>query len=412
MRSSRQLDDAARLRAIQDELAARLRGALARGPGRLDLRLGAHLARRPDVRDRAHAAAVLGRAGFAIITAAGPGSWKRQPRRPHAGAVSIGLDIELPDEEFSIMYVDLGLDFHHFFARKVMFVRYASAFVVFPAARHPRRALRGRDAAPDGQDPASHHPVGLGLLDRPGRLDDRHDGGKGNISVDDAESLIVTDSVSEVLRVVQGADHAPGWAASPDGHGVTSARLVGRALELASSRRRSRTRVPRRRWPSSSASPAWARRGWWPSSPSGPRPRRPRAARRRRAARRGGGSPTRRSWARCGRSPATPTPCSRRWRRRPWRSWGRSSRHRRGAGAGRPARRAGALFEALLAVLDGLGRAAAAAGDRGPGLGGRLHPRLPPLVRRRVGPRAAAGRRDRRPDELHRRDPLGRCWPS
>ena len=49
-----------------------------------------------------------------------------------AGVPSIGLDIELPHEQFENAYVDIGLDFHYFFARKVMFVRYASAFVVFP----------------------------------------------------------------------------------------------------------------------------------------------------------------------------------------------------------------------------------------------------------------------------------------
>ena len=49
-----------------------------------------------------------------------------------AGASSTGLDIELPHEQFENAYVDIGLNFHYFFARKVMFVRYASAFVVFP----------------------------------------------------------------------------------------------------------------------------------------------------------------------------------------------------------------------------------------------------------------------------------------
>jgi uncharacterized protein (TIGR00730 family) len=49
-----------------------------------------------------------------------------------AGVPSIGLDIELPHEQAMNRYVDVGLTFHYFFARKVMFVRYASAFVAFP----------------------------------------------------------------------------------------------------------------------------------------------------------------------------------------------------------------------------------------------------------------------------------------
>ncbi len=49
-----------------------------------------------------------------------------------AGVPSVGLGIDLPNEQGVNQYVDVELDFHYFFARKVMFVRYASGFVVFP----------------------------------------------------------------------------------------------------------------------------------------------------------------------------------------------------------------------------------------------------------------------------------------
>ena len=49
-----------------------------------------------------------------------------------AGALSVGLNIELPFEQGGNPYCDIALDFHYFFARKIMFVRYASGFVVFP----------------------------------------------------------------------------------------------------------------------------------------------------------------------------------------------------------------------------------------------------------------------------------------
>ncbi len=49
-----------------------------------------------------------------------------------AGAISVGLGIELPHEQALNEYVDVGVTFHYFFTRKVMFVRYASGFVVFP----------------------------------------------------------------------------------------------------------------------------------------------------------------------------------------------------------------------------------------------------------------------------------------
>ena len=51
-----------------------------------------------------------------------------------AGACSVGLNIELPFEQAPNAYQDVALTFHYFFTRKVMFVRYASAFVVCPAA--------------------------------------------------------------------------------------------------------------------------------------------------------------------------------------------------------------------------------------------------------------------------------------
>ncbi len=49
-----------------------------------------------------------------------------------AGALSVGLNIELPHEQSLNPYVDLGIEFHYFFTRKLMFVRYSDAFVVFP----------------------------------------------------------------------------------------------------------------------------------------------------------------------------------------------------------------------------------------------------------------------------------------
>jgi uncharacterized protein (TIGR00730 family) len=77
--------------------------------------------------------AALGRAGYAVITGGGPGLMEAANRGAReAGALSIGCNIELPVEEELNPFVDIGLRFHHFFVRKVMFVRYASAFVVCP----------------------------------------------------------------------------------------------------------------------------------------------------------------------------------------------------------------------------------------------------------------------------------------
>jgi len=77
--------------------------------------------------------ACLGSAGYAVITGGGPGLMEAANRGARdVGALSIGCNIELPREQALNPYLDIGLRFRHFFARKVMFVRYASAFVIAP----------------------------------------------------------------------------------------------------------------------------------------------------------------------------------------------------------------------------------------------------------------------------------------
>jgi uncharacterized protein (TIGR00730 family) len=77
--------------------------------------------------------ASLGAAGYAVITGGGGGIMEAANRGARdAGALSVGCNIELPREQRLNGYVDIGLRFRHFFARKVMFIRYASAFVVCP----------------------------------------------------------------------------------------------------------------------------------------------------------------------------------------------------------------------------------------------------------------------------------------
>ncbi|MGH3509396.1 MAG: TIGR00730 family Rossman fold protein [Nocardioidaceae bacterium] len=75
----------------------------------------------------------LAGAGFAIITGGGPGTMEAANKGAlEAGGVSVGLGIELPFESGLNEYVDLGLNFRYFFARKTMFVKYAQGFVVLP----------------------------------------------------------------------------------------------------------------------------------------------------------------------------------------------------------------------------------------------------------------------------------------
>ena len=87
----------------------------------------------PDYALAREVAACLGRAGYAVITGGGGGIMEAANRGARdAGALSVGCNIELPHEQKLNPYVDIGLRFRHFFARKVMFVRYASAFVICP----------------------------------------------------------------------------------------------------------------------------------------------------------------------------------------------------------------------------------------------------------------------------------------
>ncbi len=125
--------DAARLREIAGELA---RGfdSLAQVKRAVTIFGSARTAREhPDYALVREVAARLGRAGYAIITGGGPGLMEAANRGARdAGALSVGCNIELPREQRRNPYVDIGLQFRHFFARKVMFVRYGCAFVIAP----------------------------------------------------------------------------------------------------------------------------------------------------------------------------------------------------------------------------------------------------------------------------------------
>jgi uncharacterized protein (TIGR00730 family) len=75
----------------------------------------------------------LADAGFAVITGGGPGLMEAANKGAvEAGGLSVGLGIELPREQGLNPYVEVGVDFRYFFARKTMFVKYAQGFIVMP----------------------------------------------------------------------------------------------------------------------------------------------------------------------------------------------------------------------------------------------------------------------------------------
>ncbi len=78
-------------------------------------------------------AETLSNAGFSVISGGGPGIMEAANRGAfHGSGYSIGLNIELPHEQISNPYQDISLSFEHFYSRKVMFMKYAAAYVVMP----------------------------------------------------------------------------------------------------------------------------------------------------------------------------------------------------------------------------------------------------------------------------------------
>jgi len=78
-------------------------------------------------------ARALSDAGFSVITGGGPGIMEAGNKGAYFGkSPSVGLNIQLPREQHSNPFQDISQTFHHFFARKVMFVKFASAYVVLP----------------------------------------------------------------------------------------------------------------------------------------------------------------------------------------------------------------------------------------------------------------------------------------
>jgi uncharacterized protein (TIGR00730 family) len=152
----------------------------------------------------------LGHAGFAIITGGGPGIMEAANRGARdAGVPSVGLGIDLPGEQGVNQYVDVALDFHYFFARKVMFVRYASGFVVFPGGFGTLDELF--EAATLRQtEKIRYFPIVLVGSDYwSGMVGWLRDTvlAEGNIGPDDIEALAIHDTTREVLDMLEDVEH-------------------------------------------------------------------------------------------------------------------------------------------------------------------------------------------------------------
>jgi uncharacterized protein (TIGR00730 family) len=205
-----ELTDAQRLLRIQDELR---NGFQALGQiGKAVSIFGSARTPRDDPRyERARQLALrLGEEGFAIITGGGPGIMEAANKGAReAGVPSVGLGIELPHEQGMNEYVDLALNFHYFFTRKVMFVRYASGFVVFPGGFGTMDELF--EAATLRQtEKIRYFPLVLvesdywsGLVTwlRESMLGDRY------IGDSDLDAIAVCDDLERVIEIVEDVEH-------------------------------------------------------------------------------------------------------------------------------------------------------------------------------------------------------------
>jgi uncharacterized protein (TIGR00730 family) len=151
----------------------------------------------------------LGEAGFAVITGGGPGAMEAANRGARAaGARSIGLKIDLPVEASGpCQWSDQELDFHYFFCRKVMFVRYANAFVVLPGGFGTFDELFEALCLIQTEKIRSFPVILLGTGYWSGLVDWLRERvvADGNIDSGDLDLLHVTDDIDEVVARVEQA---------------------------------------------------------------------------------------------------------------------------------------------------------------------------------------------------------------
>lgn len=174
----------------------------------------------PEYRRAEKVGAALANAGFAVITGGGPGIMEGANKGCcKAGGVSVGLGIELPFEQKLNKWVDVGINFRYFFARKTCFVKYARAFVVFPGG------FGTLDETFEALTLVQTHkvtsfPVVLvgrdywsGLLDWIRKVMLK----EGNISAGDLSLVSISDDPDEVVRIIAEAEasHVPPPPAEP-----------------------------------------------------------------------------------------------------------------------------------------------------------------------------------------------------
>ena len=148
-------------------------------------------------------------AGYAVITGGGPGTMEAANRGAlDAGGTSVGLGIELPFEAGLNEFVDLGVNFRYFFARKTMFVKYAQGFVVLPGGFGTLDELFEAITLVQTQKVTSFPIVLIGSSYWGGLIGWLREtaAAAGTISVADLDLLTLTDDVDEAVAAIVDAD--------------------------------------------------------------------------------------------------------------------------------------------------------------------------------------------------------------
>ena len=150
---------------------------------------------------------------FAVVTGGGPGVMEAANKGAYdAGGTSVGLGIELPFEQGMNAYVDIGVNFRYFFARKTMFVKYAQAFVVFPGGFGTLDELFESLTLVQTRKVTSFPVVLVGTAYWGGLVDWLRDTmlRTGRLSQPDLELLHLTDDLDEVVRIILEAQEIHG----------------------------------------------------------------------------------------------------------------------------------------------------------------------------------------------------------
>ena len=151
-------------------------------------------------------------AGYAVITGGGPGAMEAANRGAlDAGGTSVGLGIELPFEAGLNEFVDLGVNFRYFFARKTMFVKYAQGFVVLPGGFGTLDELFEAVTLVQTQKVTGFPIVLMGSDYWGGLLTWLREtaAAAGTISAGDLDLLTVTDDVDEAVATIVATDRGP-----------------------------------------------------------------------------------------------------------------------------------------------------------------------------------------------------------